>query len=87
MKQQVEAFVRAIGEPTRLEILRQLRSDNCVGDLWQCLDLSQNLVSHHLKVLREAGLIDSRKDGLRSFYHIYEKALKKNLKLLTDYLK
>jgi len=51
-------ILQAIAEPTRLAIVRQLASDGevCACDFTDCCGVSQPTVSHHLKVLREAGV-------------------------------
>ncbi len=53
-------LLQAAGDPTRLSILRQLSSEGpvCACDLAVCCEVSQPTVSHHLKVLREAGWIE-----------------------------
>jgi len=80
-------FLKALSEENRLKILCILREgEQCVCDIWQYLDLPQNLVSHHLKVLKDFGLISSRKEGLKVFYKLNKEATKENLKLLNRYL-
>jgi ArsR family transcriptional regulator, arsenate/arsenite/antimonite-responsive transcriptional repressor len=63
---------RALGDETRLSIIRQLRaqSEVCACDFLACCDLAQPTVSHHLKVLREAGLISGEKRGLWVHYRL-----------------
>jgi ArsR family transcriptional regulator len=79
--------LKKISEPNRLKILCLLKSDEkCVCDIWQCLKLSQNLVSHHLKVLRDLNLISSKKVGLKVFYKLNQKVVKKYLKELEKIL-
>jgi ArsR family transcriptional regulator len=57
-------LLTVLAEPQRLRILRLLsRGDQCVCEIESRLAISQNLVSHHLKVLREAGLVVARKEG------------------------
>ena len=66
----VRAF-KALADPTRLEMLRLLRAQSgptCVCDIVDHFDLSQPTISHHLKVLREAGLLESSRLGIWSFY-------------------
>ncbi len=59
----------ALAEPSRRRILDLLRErERSVGDLVARLDLSQPGVSKHLRVLREAGLVDVRPDGKRRWY-------------------
>jgi DNA-binding transcriptional ArsR family regulator len=62
---------RALGEPHRVEILDLLRDgEQPVGQLVQRLGLSQPAVSKHLRVLKEAGLVESRIDAQRRLYRI-----------------
>lgn len=76
-------FLRIISEENRLKIICFLQSgEQCVCKIWQFLELPQNLISHHLKVLRDFGLLNSRKDGLNVYYSINEKALDKHKKIL-----
>jgi ArsR family transcriptional regulator len=57
-------FVSVLVEPQRIKILRLLRGgERCVCEIEHALGLPQNLVSHHLRVLREAGLVSARKEG------------------------
>ena len=59
------ARARAMGDPTRLAIVAALADADelCVCDLAWVVDRPQNLVSHHLRALRHAGLVSARKDG------------------------
>jgi ArsR family transcriptional regulator, lead/cadmium/zinc/bismuth-responsive transcriptional repressor len=61
----VATAARALGDPTRLNIGAALRQTNelCGCDLAWITGRSPKLVSHHLKVLRQAGLVESRRDG------------------------
>jgi DNA-binding transcriptional ArsR family regulator len=62
---------QALGVPRRLEILDLLRSgERPVGDLVDQLGVSQPAVSKHLKILKEAGLVDVRADAQRRLYRI-----------------
>jgi DNA-binding transcriptional ArsR family regulator len=61
----------ALAEPSRRRILDLLRDgEHSVNDLVERLPLSQPGVSKHLKVLREAGLVDVRRDGKRRWYGV-----------------
>ena len=65
-----------LAEPTRRSILDLLREgDRPVGELVDALSLSQPLVSKHLRVLREAGLVDARPDAQRRVYRLRPEAL------------
>jgi len=79
--------LKKISEPNRLKILCILKDgEKCVCDIWQCLKLPQNLVSHHLKVLKDLNLISSKKVGLKVFYKLNQKVVKKHLKELNKLL-
>jgi ArsR family transcriptional regulator len=60
----------ALAHPSRLDILDLLRDgEACVCHIQAMLDLRQAYISQHLNVLRNAGLVSSRKDGKRVYYH------------------
>lgn len=73
-KSRSESYVtmlKALADPTRLEILRLVAAQSgavCVCDIVDRFDLSQPTISHHLKILRDAGLLVGRRQGLWSFY-------------------
>ena len=86
LSQTVE-FLKIISEENRLKILCLLREEEkCVCDIWQYLDLAQNLTSHHLKVLKNFGLVSSRQEGLKVIYSINKKVIKRFSELLNNYL-
>jgi len=75
-----------IAEENRLKILCVLKKgERCVYDIWQDLGIAENLASHHLKILKEVGIIVSRKEGLKVIYSINKKGIKK-LNLLLNKL-
>src|SRR4051794_19784064 len=61
---------RALGDPTRLGLALTLRDGHelCVCDLAWIAERSQNLVSHHMKLLKAEGLVRSRRDGKMTLY-------------------
>lgn len=62
---QAAAVLKALSEPNRLRIFAELmKGDTCNAELNAALDLSPNLLSHHLRVLSDAGLITSRRDRI-----------------------
>ncbi|HYN68880.1 MAG TPA: metalloregulator ArsR/SmtB family transcription factor [Candidatus Eisenbacteria bacterium] len=65
-------LLAALADPTRLEILRELSGSTeiCACDFTTCCDVLQPTVSHHLKVLREAGVVTSERRGSSIFYRI-----------------
>ncbi len=67
------AAFKALGHPVRLQIVDLLsRSEGqlCVCDIEACFSLSQPTISHHLRVLREAGLVGAEQSGLWAFYYV-----------------
>ena len=81
-------FLKIIAEENRLKILCILDvRETCVCNIWKELELSQNLTSHHLKILKDFGLIKARKDGWKVFYSLDRRKMDKNTKLLTNFLK
>jgi len=80
-------FLKVIAEPNRLKILCILRKQEmCVCDIWQYLDLPQNLVSHHLKILKDFKLVKFRKEGTKVIYSINPQAMSKYYSLLSHYI-
>jgi ArsR family transcriptional regulator, arsenate/arsenite/antimonite-responsive transcriptional repressor len=72
------AVARALGDPVRLQLIDVLRKHAgkvCVCELVPLFDLSQPTVSHHLKVLRQAGLVGSERQGLWAYYYVIPGAL------------
>ncbi len=66
----------ALSDETRLGILEMLRGgEQCVCDLQGGLDAAQSRLSFHLRVLKEAGLVEDRKEGRWSYYRITPQAL------------
>jgi len=63
---------KALGDPTRLTLAAALANTDeaCVCDLSWVMERAENLVSHHLKVLRQADLVDSRRDGKMVLYSL-----------------
>jgi DNA-binding transcriptional ArsR family regulator len=66
----------ALTDPTRREVFERLRhGPRPVGEIARGLPVTRPAVSQHLKVLREAGLVDDRSEGTRRIYHIDPKGL------------
>lgn len=70
---------KALGDPVRLQLVDVLRKHAgkvCVCELVPLFDLSQPTVSHHLKVLRDAGIVGSERVGLWAYYFVMPDALR-----------
>lgn len=77
---EVEVF-RAAADPCRLRILNLLRDGElCVCEIMAALRRPQSSTSHHLSVLREAGLVKERRDGKWSYYRLADGAVYEMLK-------
>jgi ArsR family transcriptional regulator len=79
-------LAKALGDPVRLQLVDVLRKHAgkvCVCELVPLFDLSQPTVSHHLKVLREAGIVGSERVGLWAYYFVIPDALKELSAWLT----
>jgi ArsR family transcriptional regulator len=68
---------RALGDPTRFEMLRRIaeRGEICCRDLTLLFEVSQATISHHLRILSEAGLVTSRRAGQFSYFRVRPGAL------------
>jgi ArsR family transcriptional regulator len=65
------AMLKALADETRLAVVRQLLQQPChVGELQAALQVEQSLLSHHLKQLREAGIVESERDGKAVLYRL-----------------
>jgi len=77
---------KALSDPVRVQLVDVLRKHAgkvCVCELVPLFDLSQPTVSHHLGVLRKAGIVDSERNGLWAFYYVKTDALKELSTWLT----
>ena len=65
-------LLAALADPTRLAIVRQLAQDveTCACDFASCCSVGQPTVSHHLRVLREAGVVTSERRGQWIYYRL-----------------
>ena len=70
-EEQQARFLKCIGEPTRLQILKFLADgEKCVGDIIQNVHREQSLVSHHLKALKECNIVVARHDAQKIYYSL-----------------
>jgi ArsR family transcriptional regulator, arsenate/arsenite/antimonite-responsive transcriptional repressor len=77
----------ALADPIRIEIVSYLSDgEKCVCEIVPHLNLIQPLVSRHLKVLKDAGIIQCRKDGTKRMYSIVDQRISKVLDALTPEL-
>jgi ArsR family transcriptional regulator len=78
---------KALGDPVRLRLLSLIGAHQggevCVCDLTTAFNLTQPTISHHLKVLREAGIITSERRGTWVYYRLVPAALERMASLLS----
>jgi ArsR family transcriptional regulator, arsenate/arsenite/antimonite-responsive transcriptional repressor len=76
--ERMAAVAKALGDPTRIQLVDVLRKNAgkvCVCELVPLFDLSQPTVSHHLKILRDAGIVGSERRGLWAYYYVIPDAM------------
>src|SRR6059036_132248 len=76
--ERMAAVAKALGDPVRVtlvDVLRKHAGKVCVCELVPLFDLSQPTISHHLKVLRDAGLVESERQGLWAYYYVLPGAI------------
>jgi ArsR family transcriptional regulator, arsenate/arsenite/antimonite-responsive transcriptional repressor len=77
--EQIAPLLKALADPVRLRLMSLIAShaggEACVCDLNDAFDLSQPTISHHLKVLHDAGLVDRDKRGVWAYYRVKPEAL------------
>jgi ArsR family transcriptional regulator, arsenate/arsenite/antimonite-responsive transcriptional repressor len=76
-RDQLAAQFKALADPTRVAIINSLSAADevCVCHLTDAFELSQPTISHHLKILREAGLVESSRRGTWAYYRLVPEAL------------
>lgn len=80
--EQKAEFLKALAQPTRLKILELLKDgERCVCDIFPAIGEQQSNVSRHLQLMKRAGVLASRKDGLRVLYRIKDETI---TRLLED---
>lgn len=65
---------------------RHCMVEKCVGDIMKDTDCSQSLISHQLKVLKDAELVSIRKDGVKVFYKLKDGHVKELLKVVLEHV-
>ena len=80
---------RALGEPNRVRLLSELAASGearTMGEVAECCSVDLSVVSRHLGILREAGVVNSRKEGRRVFFELDRKHLVAALRGMADCL-
>ena len=76
-REELAAQFKALADPKRVAIVNRLAAapEVCVCDLTASFDLSQPTISHHLKILREARLVDATRRGTWAYYRLVPEAI------------
>ena len=80
-------LLKALADPTRLRILSLLsrhEGEVCVFEIVESFTLEQPTISHHLRILRDAGLVDCRKKGLWAYYYVRRDALNRAREVINE---
>lgn len=85
---ELAGMFQLMGDPSRLSIILEcLHTSISVSDMAKRLDLSASLVSHHLRLLRAARLIEARREGSRVFYLITDEHIRRTLSDMTQHVR
>ncbi|GBE01147.1 cadmium resistance transcriptional regulatory protein CadC [bacterium BMS3Bbin06] len=78
-------ILKAIAQPTRLKIIELLRDgERCVCEMIPLLNEEQANISKHLSILRQAGVVEFRKEGVSSYYKIKDRRILKIIGIADD---
>lgn len=93
---QLVTALKAVADPTRLKVLRLLKQKGrcsigkpvgmCACDVEEHVKLSQPTISHHMAILKKAGLVRAEKNGLWTWYRRNEKSLKELAQAVSGHL-
>lgn len=76
-------YLDALGHPVRLQIINYLRTgERNVQQITEKVGKSQPDVSHHLQILRDAGIVERREEGTYSYYHVIDERAERILDIL-----
>ncbi len=82
----MEAAFKAIAEPRRREILKLVRdTERTAGEIAEAFDVTRPAISQHLGVLKEAGLVDERRDGTRRWYRARPEGLRELQRFVEEF--
>ena len=82
----MDAAARALAEPRRREILRLVRDDELsAGAIASHFDVSRPAISQHLGILKDAGMVDERRDGTRRLYRVRRKGFDELRQYLDEF--
>lgn len=84
---EVAELFKAFGDPTRAKIICALsQSELCVGDLALLLEMNQSAVSHQLRLLKQARLVKTRRDGKVRYYSLADEHIQEMFKVAFEHV-
>ncbi len=83
----IAGFFKALGDENRIRILRMLcQGERCACELLEEMDISQPTLSHHMRILCDAGVVNGRKNGKWMHYSLALEDLREQKALVMQYL-
>lgn len=84
--EEVSELLKTLGHPVRLSIVNLLHANKSmsVTDIFTALEIEQAVASHHLRLMKKAGIVDLNKKGKSSYYFLSHKNIYKATKLIYD---
>ena len=81
---EISLLLKTLGHPVRLRIVAGLANSkcSCVKEIWECLEMPQAIVSQHLKVMKQNGVLVARRDGAKVCYSLRSDLIAQLVKLL-----
>ena len=87
LTREVANFLKILSDPYSIEIIRLLKNNELVSkDIQDLLKISQSYTSQELKILKQAGIINVRKDGNFKYYYVINKSIFKVLSTINSYI-
>jgi len=87
-EERMAEIFKALSHPTRIRIINYLSDgEKCVKDIWQELKVPQPTVSQHINILKEAGIISYRKEGVKTCYKVEMPVVIKLINLIKEEVK
>ena len=81
--EKVSEILKALAHPARLKIVSGLLKDECnVGQIQKVLRLPQSTISQHLRILKSAGIIKGRREGIRTCYRVIDVRVRKIMEII-----
>jgi len=84
-QRELSSKFKALAHPARVKLVQDLlQKECCVGEIQECLSISQPNVSQHLRILKEAGVVTGRRDKNRICYSVENKKIRKAFEILLE---